>query len=58
MMHLSFQMVASKFLNDEGEEDEIINSEFATSANISLSDLNKLEKDFLLAIVLNNYIAS
>nr|BAN20473.1 conserved hypothetical protein [Riptortus pedestris] len=43
-------MVASKFLNDSGEEDDVMNSEWATSAGISLSDINKLEKEFLKAI--------
>ena len=44
-------MVASKFLNDEGIDDEVINSEFASSAKMDLKDLNNLERDFLLAIV-------
>lgn len=44
-------MVASKFLNDEGEEDEVINSDWANSAKMDLADLNKLERQFLQAIV-------
>lgn len=44
-------MVASKFLNDNGEDDDVLNSEWASSANLSLSDLNRLEKEFLNAIV-------
>nr|SVE70423.1 EOG090X069C [Daphnia similis]SVE71047.1 EOG090X069C [Daphnia similis]SVE71678.1 EOG090X069C [Daphnia similis]SVE72310.1 EOG090X069C [Daphnia similis] len=43
-------MVASKFLNDEGEEDEVINSEWANSAKIDLSNLNQIERQFLEAI--------
>nr|CAG4639180.1 EOG090X069C [Daphnia magna]SVE82495.1 EOG090X069C [Daphnia magna] len=43
-------MVASKFLNDEGEEDEVINSEWANSAKIDLSNLNQIERQFLQAI--------
>nr|SVE77005.1 EOG090X069C [Daphnia lumholtzi]SVE77603.1 EOG090X069C [Daphnia lumholtzi]SVE78231.1 EOG090X069C [Daphnia lumholtzi]SVE78860.1 EOG090X069C [Daphnia lumholtzi] len=43
-------MVASKFLNDEGEEDEVINSEWANSAHIDLSNLNQIERQFLQAI--------
>ncbi|CAH1397651.1 unnamed protein product [Nezara viridula] len=43
-------MVASKFLNDNGEDDDVLNSEWASSANLSLSDLNRLEKEFLNAI--------
>jgi hypothetical protein len=44
-------MVASKFLNDDGEDDEVINSEWAKSAKIELSDLNQIERQFLQAIV-------
>lgn len=44
-------MVASKFLNDEGEEDEVINSDWANSAKIDLKELNDLERQFLQAIV-------
>nr|SVE73556.1 EOG090X069C [Daphnia atkinsoni] len=43
-------MVASKFLNDDGEEDEVINSEWASSAKIDLSNLNQIERQFLQAI--------
>nr|SVE74182.1 EOG090X069C [Daphnia barbata] len=43
-------MVASKFLNDEGEEDEVVNSEWANSAKIDLIDLNQIERQFLKAI--------
>ena len=50
------KMVASKFLNDEGQDDEVINSEFASSAKMDLKDLNKLERDFLLAIVKQNIL--
>ena len=44
-------MVASKFLNDEGEEDEVFNSDWANSAKIDLKELNQLERKFLTAIV-------
>lgn len=43
-------MVATKFLQDDGEEDGVINEEWAISAGISTSDLNQLERDFLDAI--------
>ncbi|XP_076232755.1 protein CNPPD1 [Calliopsis andreniformis] len=43
-------MVASKFLNDEGEEDEVFNTEWAQSGDLSISHMNQLEKDFLKAI--------
>lgn len=43
-------MVASKFLNDEGEEDEVFNTEWAQSGDLTISQINQLEKDFLKAI--------
>ena len=49
-------MIASKFLNDDGEEDEVINAEWATSAKLDLSKLNELEREFLQAIVHSNSI--
>lgn len=44
-------MVASKFLNDEGEDDEVFNTEWAQSGDLTVSQMNQLEKDFLKAIV-------
>lgn len=44
-------MVATKFLQDDGEEDGVINEEWASSAGISTSHLNQLERNFLDAIV-------
>jgi hypothetical protein len=44
-------MVASKFLNDDGESDEVFNDEWAASAGLTLKDINQLERDFLQAIV-------
>ncbi|XP_017880844.1 protein CNPPD1 [Ceratina calcarata] len=43
-------MVASKFLNDEGEVDEVLNTEWAQSGDLTISEINQLEKDFLKAI--------
>ncbi|KAK9297860.1 hypothetical protein QLX08_008613 [Tetragonisca angustula] len=43
-------MVASKFLNDEGEEDEVFNTEWAQSGDLTILQINQLEKDFLKAI--------
>jgi len=43
-------MVASKFLNDEGEEDEVFNTDWANSAKMDIKELNKLEREFLSAI--------
>lgn len=36
---------------DDGEEDEVFNDEWATSAAITLQDLNQAELEFLTAIV-------
>lgn len=44
-------MVASKFLHDEGEEDEVYNAEWARSGDLSIAKVNKLEREFLKAIV-------
>ncbi|CAK9809549.1 Protein CNPPD1 [Anthophora plagiata] len=43
-------MVASKFLNDEEEEDESFNIKWAQSGDLAVSQINQLEKDFLKAI--------
>ncbi|XP_075220139.1 protein CNPPD1 [Lycorma delicatula] len=43
-------MVASKFLHDDGEEDEVFNDEWAHSAGIDVHEINRYEKDFLNAI--------
>ncbi|XP_014217088.1 protein CNPPD1 [Copidosoma floridanum] len=43
-------MVASKFLHDEGEEDDVYNAEWAKSGDLSIAKLNKLEREFLKAI--------
>ncbi|XP_058797885.1 protein CNPPD1 [Phymastichus coffea] len=43
-------MVASKFLNDDGEDDQVFNTEWAYSGDLSTTKINKLEKEFLEAI--------
>jgi hypothetical protein len=43
-------MVASKFLFDDGEDDEVFNDEWAASANIEVKELNRLEREFLEAM--------
>jgi len=43
-------MVASKFLHDDGEEDEVFNDDWAASVSMEIKDLNTLEIDFLVAI--------
>lgn len=48
---LLLQMVGNKFLHDDGEDDEVISSEWAASGDMDLKQLNKLELEFLDAIV-------
>ncbi|KAF5307954.1 hypothetical protein FQR65_LT06521 [Abscondita terminalis] len=43
-------MVSSKFLHDDGEEDEVFIDEWASSGGISTKELAQLEKEFLAAI--------
>lgn len=49
-LFLVSMMVASKFLHDEGEIDEVFNDEWAASAGISVKEINRFERDFLQAI--------
>lgn len=49
-------MVASKYLYDDGEEDEVFNDEWATSAALTLHDLNQAEREFLDAIDWNLFV--
>ncbi|KAF7396095.1 hypothetical protein HZH68_010145 [Vespula germanica] len=44
-------MVATKFLNDDGEEDQVFNTEWALSSNLTILQINQLEKEFLNAIL-------
>ncbi|KAK9513012.1 hypothetical protein O3M35_001302 [Rhynocoris fuscipes] len=43
-------IIATKFLNDSGEEDDVLNSEWAASVGLTLSEINRLEREFLAAI--------
>jgi hypothetical protein len=40
-------MVASKFLHDDGEEDEVFNDEWATSASMEKKDLVRKQANSL-----------
>ncbi len=46
-------MVASKFLHDDGEEDEVFNDEWATSASMEKKDL-VMKNTHSLRLVLDN----
>jgi len=43
-------LVASKFLHDEGEHEEIFNEEWAEAAGLSIKTVNRLEREFLDAV--------
>ena len=49
------QLVASKFIQDDGEDSGIYNDEWAASAKIDLKQINRLELQFLDAIVSFQY---
>ncbi|KAL5005648.1 hypothetical protein ScPMuIL_016806 [Solemya velum] len=42
-------MMASKFLYDEGVDEEVFNDEWAESGNMEIDDVNRLEREFLSA---------
>jgi hypothetical protein len=50
-------MVASKYLYDEGEVEEVLNEEWAQSANIDVDEINQLERTFLAAIDWNLFVS-
>lgn len=43
-------MMASKYMYDEGTDDEVYNDEWAASVDQEVSDVNKMEMDFLQAM--------
>lgn len=48
-------LVASKFLHDEGEAEEIFNEEWAEAAGLSVKTVNRLEREFLDVMDWNVY---
>lgn len=44
------QMVASKYLYDEGEEEEVFNDEWGAAGGVAVPTLNALERSFLRAM--------
>ncbi|XP_072943762.1 uncharacterized protein [Epargyreus clarus] len=50
-------MVSNKFLQDDGEDDEVICSEWAASGGLEVDQLKKLEIEFLNAIDWNVYVS-
>nr|XP_054753320.1 protein CNPPD1-like [Lytechinus pictus] len=55
-LFLVSMMLATKFLYDEGEDEEIFSDEWADSAKIDVKRVNELERDFLEAINWDLYI--
>nr|XP_002156585.3 unnamed protein product [Hydra vulgaris] len=56
-LYVVAMMVASKFLIDEGEDDEVLNDEWAEAAGLGVSTVNKLERDFLDAMNWKVYVS-
>lgn len=52
-LFLISMMVASKYLYDEGEEEEVFNDEWGTAAKLDVQTVNTLEMNFLNAIEWN-----
>jgi hypothetical protein len=44
-------MVASKYLYDEGEDEEVFNDEWGAAGKLDVQTVNALEMDFLNAMV-------
>jgi len=51
-------MVASKYLYDEGEEEEVFNDEWANAGSYNANEVNKLEMEFLAALDWNLFVDS
>ncbi|XP_075789062.1 protein CNPPD1 [Pelodiscus sinensis] len=49
-LFLISMMVASKYLYDEGEEEEVFNDEWGAAGKVDVQTLNRLEMNFLRAI--------
>nr|XP_014343767.1 PREDICTED: protein CNPPD1 isoform X2 [Latimeria chalumnae] len=49
-LFLISMMVASKYLYDEGEEEEVFNDEWGTAGKVEVQNVNTLEMNFLHAI--------
>ena len=45
------QMMASKYLYDEGVDEEVFNDEWAENAGLEKEEVNNMELDFLNALV-------
>lgn len=57
-LYVVSMLVATKFLHDEGEQEEIYNDEWAEAAGLAISTINRLEREFLDAMDWNIYVDS
>lgn len=55
-LYVVSMLVATKFLHDEGEQEEIYNDEWAEAAGLAISTINRLEREFLDAMDWNIYV--
>ena len=44
-------MMASKYMYDEGVDEEVFNDEWADNSEQDIADVNQMEMDFLQAMV-------
>ncbi|KAL3855865.1 hypothetical protein ACJMK2_015064 [Sinanodonta woodiana] len=49
-LFLISMMMASKFMYDEGIDEEVFNDEWAAAGDLETEEINKLERDFLKAV--------
>jgi len=57
-LFLISMMVASKYLYDEGEDEEVFNDDWAKAGNRTVNDVNKLEMEFVASIDWSLFISN
>lgn len=57
-LFLISMMVASKYLYDEGEDEEVFNDDWAKAGNRTVNEVNKLEMEFLASIDWSLFISN
>ncbi|KAL9957603.1 hypothetical protein ACROYT_G034522 [Oculina patagonica] len=57
-LFLISMMVASKYLYDEGEDEEVFNDDWAKAGSKTVNDVNKLEMEFLASIDWSLFISN
>ncbi|XP_052080551.1 protein CNPPD1-like [Mytilus californianus] len=56
-LFLISMMMASKFMYDEGVDEEVFNDEWADSVDMETEEINQMERDFLSAIDWNLFVS-